>query len=236
MKVRKHTVVGGIILLVVGALLFVYGFSSSFWLTIHDTTKTIQVGQYLHLNVPRVDRGMRVHSEYAASDEVSLYIFDEHNFELFQSFVQYNLQLFYDEIYHFSGRSQSYTFSAPKDDTYHIVLINFEDNDVSASVKILTDRPGILGLIYFFAFILSVGGLATLIGGLVLKPKMKEAPSRLLDAMKFYGRIKISELATRFKISEADIELALIELKSRGEPIKLDRETREVIYTPSKEE
>jgi hypothetical protein len=36
--------------------------------------------------------------------------------------------------------------------------------------------------------------------------------------------------------TEADIELAVIDFKSSGEPIQFDRETREVIYTTPKEE
>ncbi len=54
--------------------------------------------------------------------------------------------------------------------------------------------------------------------------------------MKLHGRMKISELASRYKTTEADVELAVVKLKSKGEPIQFDRETREVIYAPSKEE
>ena len=89
--------------------------------------------------------------------------------------------------------------------------------------------------IYFGGVGLSAIGFLSLIAGLILRPRIAEVPSRLLDAMKLYGRMEISELATRFKTTEADIELAVINLNSNGEPIQFDRETREVTYTTPKE-
>jgi len=225
---RKKIVVGGVIVLVIGALLFVYGFFSPPREALVDDTDTIPSGYYSYYWF-EVPFGMSVHSDYTTSGEVEFCVLDSHNFELFETGEDF------DEIYYFIGKSQAHTFHAPKHDTFYIVLTNYGDNDVSASVKISAEVSW-ARFIYFGGIGLSAIGFIGLIAGLILKPKMVEAPSRLLDAMKLHERMKISELATRFKTTEADIELAIIKLKSSGEPIEFDRETREVIYTSSKEE
>lgn len=225
---RKKIVVGGVIVLVVGALLFVYGFFFPPRETIVDTAETIDIGHYYGYWF-EVPIGMSIRSEYATSDDVEFYVLDSDNFELFDAGESC------DEIYYSVGESQVHTFHAPKDDTYYVLLCNLGDNNVSASLKI-TREVSWARFIYFGGIGLSAIGFIGLIAGLLLKPKMVEAPSRLLDTLKLHERMKISELATRFKTTEADIELAVIKLKSTGEPIQFDRETREVIYTSSKEE
>ena len=225
---RKKIVVVGVIVLVLGALLAIYGFFSPPRETIVDDTDTIPSGYY-SAYWDEVPFGMSVHTKYTASDEVEFLVLNSHNFELFDAVEDY------DAIYDSWGKSQSHTFHAPKDDTYYIALCNFEDQTVSVSVKISREVSW-ARFIWLGGIGLSVIGFIGLIAGLILKPKMVEAPSRLLDVMKLHGRMKISELATRFKTTETDIELAVVRLKSKGEPIQFDRETREVIYTPSKEE
>jgi hypothetical protein len=227
-KLRKKIVIGGVIVLVVGALLFVYGFFLPPRETVVDTTETIQASHYsgYWFEVPI---GMSIYSEYAASNEVEFYVLDSHNFELFDAGEDC------EEIYYSVGKSNVHTFHAPKDDTYYVVLCNLGDSDVSASLKISREVSW-ARLIWFGGIGLSAIGFIGLIAGLILKPKMVEVPSRLLDAIKLYGRMKISEMAAQFKTTEADVELAVIKLKSNGEPIKFDRETREVVYAPSKEE
>ena len=219
---RKKIVVGGVIVLVVGALLFIYGFFSPPRETKVDTTDTIPAGYY-HAYWGEVPIGMSVHTEYTTSGEVEFLVLDSHNFELFEAGEDF------DEIYHFTGKSQAHTFHAPKDDTYYVALTNLGYNDVSVSLKISAEVSW-ARFIYFGGIGLGAIGFIGLIVGLILKPKMVEAPSRLLDAMKLHGRMKISELATRLKTTEADIELAVVKLKSKGEPLQFDRETREVIY------
>lgn len=225
---RRKIVVGGAILLVVGALLFVYGFFSPPRETKVDTTDTIPAGYYYGFSF-EIPFGMSVHSEYTTSGEVEFCVLDSHNFELFEDGEDCS------EIYSFTGTSQSHTFHAPKKDTYYVVLTNLGYNDVSSSLKISAEVSW-ARYIYFGGIGLGAIGFIGLIAGLILKPKMVETPSKLLDTMKLHGRMKISELATRYKTTEADIELAVVKLKSKGEPIQFDRETREVIYAPSKEE
>lgn len=63
--------------------------------------------------------------------------------------------------------------------------------------------------------------------GLVSKEKIRET---VLDVARRYGRVNIREVATETGKTEADVELAIIELKSKGQPIRFDAGTREVIY------
>jgi len=60
--------------------------------------------------------------------------------------------------------------------------------------------------------------------------KTQKMPTDLLGVVRLHERIKISELATRFNTTELEIELSIIKLQERGEPIVFDRETREAIY------
>jgi len=57
-------------------------------------------------------------------------------------------------------------------------------------------------------------------------------PFRILDTLKFHGRTKVSDLATRFSTREADIESAIVKLKSRKEPIQLNEKTGKLVYIP----
>jgi len=172
---RKKVVIAGITCLVIGALLFLYGFYSTFWLTMQDTTKTIPSDKFYMLNMPGVESGMKVHSEYTASNEVRFYILDESNYNKFEMFLSDGTLTFFQFVYHSEGESESHTFRAPKDDTYYIVLCG--DNDVSVTVKILTERIWINGMIYFIALFLFVPiGFIVLIVGLVQKPKTAKPP------------------------------------------------------------
>ncbi len=222
LDLRRKIVVGGAILLVLGALLFVYGFFSPPREALVDDTDTIPSGYYLGYSF-EVPFGMSVHSEYTTSHEVEFCVLDSHNFELFEA------ESDFDEIYYFLGKSQSHTFHAPKDDIFYVILSNYGDNDVSASVRVSAEVSW-ARLIYFGGIGLGAIGFIGLIAGLILKPKMVETPSKMLDTMKLHGRMKISELASRYKTTEADVELAVLKLKSKGEPIQFDRETREVIF------
>lgn len=81
--------------------------------------------------------------------------------------------------------------------------------------------------IFFPIFIiLLIGGIL----GLVSKEKIA---LRVLDVIRLYGRLKIDDLASKIGKTEADVELAIMELQAKGEPIKFEAETREVIYMDS---
>ena len=171
---RKKLVTCGIIFVVVGVSLFFYGFNSTFWLTFWDTSENIPIGKYLWLNLPGVETGMRVHSEYTASSEVRFYILDENNFVKFETFLEERILTDHQFIHDSVGESESYTFSATKDDTYYIVLIGSGEDDVMVTVEILTERTWIKGLIYFLALLIGGLGLGCIIGGLIHKPKKEE--------------------------------------------------------------
>jgi hypothetical protein len=52
----------------------------------------------------------------------------------------------------------------------------------------------------------------------------------LIEIMQRRGMMTISQLAEQLKTTEANIELHIIELQSKGQPIRFDAEKREVIY------
>lgn len=227
---RKKIVIGGAIVLFVGALLFISAFFFPPRQSVVDTTVNIPAGYYQWFAVS-VPFGASVYSEHTASDEVEFTILDSHNYGLLDA--EKDWDKVEETICYFYGKLQAYTFHAPKDDTYYFVLNNFGDNEVNALVK-LQGEVSWARFVCFGGVGLSVIGFVSLIVGLILRAKIVEVPLKLLDAMKLHRRKKVSELATQFKTTEADIELAVIKLKSRGEPIHFDRETREVIYTSSK--
>lgn len=60
--------------------------------------------------------------------------------------------------------------------------------------------------------------------------EMKPLMARLFGIVRSYGRVKISELATQLSTTEADVELAILNLQSQGEQIRFEAETREAVY------
>jgi len=70
-----------------------------------------------------------------------------------------------------------------------------------------------------------------IIGGILSLVSKEKTSLGVLGVAKLYGRLKIADLAAKLGKTEADVELAVIELQSKGEPIKFEAETREVIYT-----
>lgn len=95
-------------------------------------------------------------------------------------------------------------------------------------------------MFFIFAEVISGGilveGIIPVIAGIlgfVARGKsktMQKMPIDLLGVVKLHERIKISELAARFKTTELEIELSVIKLQEKGDPIGFDKETREVIY------
>lgn len=53
---------------------------------------------------------------------------------------------------------------------------------------------------------------------------------KLIEIMQHQGRMGISQLAEQLRTTEANIELYIIELQSKGQPIRFDVTKREVIY------
>lgn len=63
---------------------------------------------------------------------------------------------------------------------------------------------------------------------------VKALSSRILNTLKFYGRMKINNLATRYSTTEASIQSAITKLKSKRKPVQYDQEKKELIYSPLK--
>ncbi|MCX6672100.1 MAG: hypothetical protein NTX92_09300 [Euryarchaeota archaeon] len=84
-----------------------------------------------------------------------------------------------------------------------------------------------------FGIIIAIGywelGIWCIIGGILGLISKEKIDEHVLLAAKQFGRIKISELAKKIAKTEADVELAVKNLQSKGELIKFDAETREVI-------
>ena len=63
---------------------------------------------------------------------------------------------------------------------------------------------------------------------------VKALSSRILNTLKFYGSMRINNLATRYSTTEASIQSAITKLKSRRKPVQYDQEKKELIYSPLK--
>jgi hypothetical protein len=174
-EMRKKTVIAGIIILVIGASLFIYlDYAPSFWRTSFDDSDTILESWYWRFE-NFVDSGEEVISEYTASDEIEFFVLDSENFELFlERYKEGERYTFFSAIYHSVGISDSYTFRAPKDDTYYAILMNDGDQPVTASFKQLEESYTILGVTGFSSIICFIIGAVALIGGLIQKPKNAE--------------------------------------------------------------
>ncbi len=120
----------------------------------------------------------------------------------------------------------THSFTPARAGTYYFMLQNTAGQDATVTVTI---RQSFTGLAYIGAAVAALGGILTTLG-LVLRPKAVEIPALVLEMVKMHGRIMISELASRFSTSQTDIELALIKLRSKGEPISYLAATGEVWY------
>jgi hypothetical protein len=115
---------------------------------------------------------MKVHSEYTASSVVSFRILDEYNYTNFKLLAIEGKFAFYDYLYSFEGESGSYTFSAPKDDTYYVVF--YGEDDVSVTVKIVTERLWITsGLMIVSTFFIPFGVISIIFGLVPKRPEIE---------------------------------------------------------------
>jgi hypothetical protein len=171
-EMRKKIVMVGIIFLAIGASLFIYAdYAPSAWRTTFDDSDTILASWYWRFE-NGVDSGKEVISEYNASDEIEFFVLDSENFELFlERYKEGERYTYFSAIYHSIGTSDSYTFSAPKDDMYYAILMNDGDHPVTASFKQLEESYTILGVIGFSSIICLIIGVLALIVGLVQKRK-----------------------------------------------------------------
>jgi hypothetical protein len=170
-------VVGGVIFLALGASLFIYGtYASPPLRTVFDDNKVIQANWYWRFE-NGVQPGVQVCSEYSTSDEVEFFIVDSENFELFlKKYKEGEKYTVFKAIYHAVGTSDTYTFRAPKEDTYYAILMNAGDTPVSASFKQTEEMYYVMGGIGILSLVFLPIGFILLIGGLIQKPKKAEPP------------------------------------------------------------
>ena len=169
MKIRKKIIVLGIIFIVVAVIFFFYGSNSTFWQEEWNTGENIPNGKFWRLNVPGVQSGIKVHTEYTASDRVWFCILDEFNYNKFEKFLKSGIIEYSEFVYDSEGESESYTFSAPEYDTYYLVFVPLVENDVSVTVKVLTERLWITGSLMIVSTFFIPFGVISIIFGLVPK-------------------------------------------------------------------
>ena len=93
----------------------------------------------------------------------------------------------------------------------------------------------LLGALEYFFFLFPIV-ILPIIGGILGLVSKEKTALGVLGVAKLYGRLEIADLAAKLGKTEADVELAVIELQSKGEPIRFEAETREVIYIASETE
>jgi hypothetical protein len=177
MQMRKVAVVFGIILLVVGIVFLALHFLYTPWHAGHNTTITLSPGDGHMYSVLGFET-YKVRCEYNASGEVMFFVFNEDNYESFIDFWENkNLASHYLTIYYSNGTSDSYTFVAPRDDTYVMLLgrSSGKEGSVSVSVKMQNESRAYREMFYVGGIGFTVLGSVTLVGGLILKPKEKKA-------------------------------------------------------------
>jgi hypothetical protein len=171
-ELRKGGFVFGMVLIIIGVSLFFYLDNTIIWDEMWNKTQNIPNKKFWTLSVP-VMYAEAVHSEYTASNEVTFYILDESNYQKVDLFLTEGEFQPYDSIYYSKGESDSYTFRAPQEDTYHVVFMGSEENDVDVSVKIDTEWVSITGGLLILSIISFILGLIVVILSFITKPKIK---------------------------------------------------------------
>src|SRR5260370_25262804 len=142
--------------------------------------------------------------QFSSSQPLDFYLLDRGNFD---SYV--NNQTNVVTITYSLGELQNiHSFTPTIANIYVFMLLNSGSQDATVNVNI---RRSFTGLEYVGLGTLSTEPLLMTLG-LVLKPRAVEVPTRVLEMIKMHGRIRISELASRFSTSETDIELALLKI------------------------
>ncbi len=161
--------------------------------------------------------------QFSASQPMSFFILDKENYDRYtrnETFTAFTTSL--NEL------ENTHSFTPTRADTYYFFIQNTSSQDATVMVTI---RRSFNELAYIGAGIIIFGGILTTLS-FVLKPTVVEAPTKVLEIVKMRGRVWISDLASMFSTSQTDIELALMKLRNRGEPILFDVTTGEVSYGP----
>lgn len=93
---------------------------------------------------------------------------------------------------------------------------------------------GVLALIFSILLVTSAGiwlvAMWGIVGGILSIIAREKVPERVLEVARRQGRVSIKEVATETGKTELDVEVAIVELRSKGQPIRFEMKTREVIY------
>ena len=163
---RKTIVIIGVIIIVIGVVLFAYGFFFPPRDVVVDTEVTLKP-EYYQAYWIQTEVGQSVLYSFSSSDSVEFVVFDSENFALWDagSVCQ--------EIHYFEGIKKSYSFHAPKTDKYYFVVTNWGEDDVTVSM-ILWGEKSYSRYIYIAGVGLSAVGIIITIAGIILKPKVVE--------------------------------------------------------------
>lgn len=173
---RKSNVIGGIIFLAIGASLFIYAtYASPPLRTVFDKEDEILLANSYWFFENSVNSGVKVYSEYSTSDEVEFFVLDSENFELFlKKYEEGERYTAFFGIYHSFGNSDSFTFRAPRGDTYYTILLNEGEKEVSVLFKQLEEMYYVMDGASAISLIFLPIGFILLITGLIQKPKTVE--------------------------------------------------------------
>jgi len=114
----------------------------------------------------------------------------------------------------------------------------------TGGILILRRRYGLGGILVLIPSILLLTsalhlwyvGIWGIVGGILSLVSKEETPKRVLEIARQKGQAGIWEVANMTGKTEQDIEVAIVKLKSKGQPIRFDMKTRKVIYGSGKGE
>ncbi len=108
----------------------------------------------------------------------------------------------------------------------------------TGGILILRRRYGLGGvLVLIFSTLLVTSalhlwyvGVWGIAGGILSLISKEKVPERVLEITKQHGQVSIKEVAALTGKTEMDVEVAIVKLRSKGQPIRYDMKTRQVLY------
>ena len=106
------------------------------------------------------------------------------------------------------------------------------------AILILKRRYGLGGILVLIPRILLITsaarlwqiGLVGIAGGILTLISREKIPEKVLEISRQKKQVSIKEVAALTGKTELDVEVAIARLKSKGQPIRFEMKTREVIY------
>ena len=121
----------------------------------------------------------------------------------------------FDMLLAYSGFWERYI-----EDTFHVTI-----REIGYTHQQLVIERAVTTLVFYV-----IGGLF-IVAIWKMKTSLLREPSEIfLNYLKLYRQISITEMAKKAGITEVDVELLAQELVSKGEPVELNTQTRELTY------